>query len=188
MSIKLIVGLGNPGQQYCETRHNVGFWFLEELAFRHGVGWVDDSRFVGKIAEIRFDGVRALLLKPQTFMNRSGQSVGNLLRYYKIAPEETVVVHDELDLPLGIVKLKKSGGHAGHNGVRDIIAQLGSNEFYRLRVGVGRPPSGQSVVNYVLSAPSREDREIIFTAFENVYKNVDLLVLGQFERLMGCLR
>jgi PTH1 family peptidyl-tRNA hydrolase len=187
VSIKLVVGLGNPGQQYRETRHNAGFWFLDELAARQGAGWVSDAQFIGQLATLRFGGVKLLLLKPQTFMNRSGQSVGNLLRYHKFDPENILVVHDELDLPVGVVKLKKNGGHAGHNGLRDIIAHLGSNDFYRLRIGINRPLRGQDVVNYVLSAPSREERETIFSAFEKVYENLEFLIAGQVEQLMNRL-
>lgn len=187
MSIKLIVGLGNPGQQYCENRHNAGFWFVDELAARYGGEWISDAQFRGKLTTLRIGGEKVLLLKPQTYMNRSGDSVGNLLRYYKFAPENIVVAHDELDLSVGVVKLKKNGGHAGHNGLRDIIAHLGSSDFYRIRIGINRPVVGQDVANYVLSAPSREEKGMIIAAFENLYNNIDLLLAGQFERLMNRL-
>lgn len=187
MGIKLIVGLGNPGRQYGETRHNAGFWFLDELAARYGVEWSADTKFQGHLAAVAVAGVKVLLLKPQTFMNRSGQSVGAVLRYYKFEPEHILVVHDELDLSVGVVRIKKGGGHAGHNGLRDIVAHLGNNNFYRLRVGIDRPPSAQAVVDYVLSAPSRQEKEMILSVFENVYKDMDLLISGEFERLMNRL-
>lgn len=136
---------------------------------------------------LSLDGVKLLLLKPHTFMNHSGHAVGNLLRYYKFDPEEMLVVHDELDLDVGVVKLKKNGGHAGHNGLRDVIAHLGCGDFYRLRIGINRPKNGESVVNYVLSVLSPKDKEMILSAFENVYKNIDLLIAGEFERLMNRL-
>lgn len=187
MGIKLIVGLGNPGRQYGETRHNAGFWFLDGLAARYGATWGVDAKFQGYVTTIHVGGVKLLLLKPQTFMNCSGQSVGVALRYYKFEPENILVAHDELDLGVGVVRIKKGGGHAGHNGLRDIIAHLSDNNFYRLRIGIDRPLSAQNVVSYVLAAPSRQERDVILSVFENVYKNMDLLISGEFERLMNRL-
>jgi PTH1 family peptidyl-tRNA hydrolase len=187
VGIKLIVGLGNPGRQYSETRHNAGFWFLDDLALRHGAGWGGDARFLGELASVSLAGTKLLLLKPQTFMNRSGQAVGNLLRYYKFGPENILVVHDELYLGAGAVKFKKNGGHAGHNGLRDIIEHLDSKDFYRLRIGINRPLVGRNVTDYVLSAPSREERATIVLAFERVYENIGLLATGQFDLLMNRL-
>ena len=149
--IKLIVGLGNPGQQYEKTRHNVGFLFLDLLVIESGGAWVNESRFQGLFAEIVVAGSKVMLLKPTTFMNRSGGSVGKVARYYKLLPEEILVVHDELDFAPGVVKLKKNGGHAGHNGLRDIIAHLGSGDFYRLRIGIGRPSASAVIADFVLS-------------------------------------
>jgi len=151
--IKLIVGLGNPGRQYEKTRHNAGFLFLDTLADQLGCTWVNESKFQGIFTQGKIANTPVMLLKPDTFMNRSGQSVGKIARYYKLQPEEILVVHDELDFNPGIVKLKKDGGHAGHNGLRDIIAHLNSNQFYRLRIGIGRPAAGKFVAVFVLSSP-----------------------------------
>ncbi|MEQ1530863.1 MAG: aminoacyl-tRNA hydrolase [Methylococcales bacterium] len=172
--IKLIVGLGNPGLQYEKTRHNVGFLFLRELA---GSSWLEESRFQGLLSEYKSANRSVKLLMPQTFMNLSGQSVGKVCRYYKILPQEILVVHDELDFGLGVVKLKKDGGHAGHNGLKDIIAHLSSKEFYRLRIGIGRPPTGSDVANYVLSNPSKKEQELIETVFAEAKTLVDKLLL-----------
>jgi peptidyl-tRNA hydrolase, PTH1 family len=155
--IKLIVGLGNPGQQYEKTRHNVGFLFLENLAADMGCGWRKQADFQSLFAEGLYASQKLMLLKPETFMNRSGLAVGKVARYYKLLPEEILVVHDELDFAVGVVRLKQGGGHAGHNGLRDIIAHLGSNNFYRLRLGIGRPAPGRAVADYVLSEPSRAE-------------------------------
>jgi PTH1 family peptidyl-tRNA hydrolase len=165
--IKLIVGLGNPGRQYEKTRHNAGFLFLDELADDFGSSWIKENRFQGYITEISIAAQKIILLKPDTFMNLSGLSVGKVARYYKFSPEEILVVHDELDFLVGVVKLKKNGGHAGHNGLRDIISNLGSNDFYRLRIGIGRPQSSKTVADFVLSAPSKEEIQLLKSAFLN---------------------
>ncbi len=173
--IKLIVGLGNPGSQYDKTRHNAGFLFLDYMLDKFGGSWSADARFNALVADCRISGVKVILLKPQTFMNRSGLSVGAVSRYYKIPVDEILVVHDELDLPVGVVKLKKSGGHAGHNGLRDIIANLSSRDFYRLRLGIGRPVAGKKVADYVLSVPSKVDVELINDCFvwvENFFSRI----------------
>ncbi len=164
--IKLIVGLGNPGQQYEKTRHNAGFLFLDRLASELGVFWVSQSKFQCSLAEANIGNTSVMLLKPATFMNRSGESVGKVARYYKVMPEEILVVHDELDFNPGVLRLKISGGHAGHNGLRDIISHLGSNEFYRLRIGIGRPDQKQDVANFVLSQPTKLESEMIGSAIE----------------------
>jgi PTH1 family peptidyl-tRNA hydrolase len=183
--IKLIVGLGNPGRQYEKTRHNAGFLFVDHLAQDFGASFVQASKFYGEIAECKLGGERLLLLKPATFMNRSGQSVSALLKYYKLQPDRMLVVHDELDFNPGVVKLKKDGGHAGHNGLRDIMAHLGSNEFYRLRLGIGRPPAGKAVADYVLSAPSRQEAELLDAAIKNGSGCVPLLVAGEIDAAMN---
>ena len=154
--IKLVVGLGNPGHQYEKTRHNVGFIFLDELGFTYRAGWSAMSQFQGEVASCVIAGQQLILLKPQTFMNKSGGAVGKLLRYYKIKPEQMLVVHDELELAEGVCKLKRDGGHAGHNGLRDIIANIDSRDFYRLRIGIGRPQIGANIADYVLSKPSQD--------------------------------
>jgi PTH1 family peptidyl-tRNA hydrolase len=185
--IKLIVGLGNPGQQYDRTRHNAGFWFLDGLISNYAVSWSYEGRFEGSVSNALIAKQKVVLLKPQTFMNLSGRAVGNLSRYFKFEPEEILVVHDELDFEPGVIRLKKGGGHAGHNGLRDIAANLGSKDFYRLRVGIGRPPGRQSVADYVLSAPSAQDRQLMLEGFEPVYKVIDSLIEGSFEKVMNQL-
>ncbi len=185
--IKLIVGLGNPGQQYQKTRHNAGFLFLDGLAADLGGAWVSESRFQGLIAECSLPAGKLILLKPQAFMNRSGQSVGMVARYYKLQPEEILVVHDELDFDAGVVKLKKDGGHAGHNGLRDIIAHLGSKEFYRLRIGIGRPEAGKQVADYVLSNPSKMELDLIVSAFDQGRSHIDQLIAVHMPAAMNRL-
>jgi len=182
--IKLIVGLGNPGQEYEKTRHNAGFLFLDYLY--SGI-WLNEPRFNGQTAILNIGSQQVRLLKPMNFMNRSGQSFGNVARYYKINSDEILVVHDELDFKTGVVKLKKGGGHAGHNGLRDIIAHLNSNDFYRLRIGIDRPSSSQQVSNYVLSAPNKFDVERMFQAFDDVIPYFDEVVLGDIAKAMNGL-
>jgi PTH1 family peptidyl-tRNA hydrolase len=185
--IKLIVGLGNPGQQYEKTRHNAGFLFLDSLAKEFGCVWSNQARFQGLFAEYGVSGDKVMLLKPDTFMNRSGQSVGKIARYYKLFPEEILVVHDELDFNPGVLKLKKDGGHAGHNGLRDIIAHLGSKEFYRLRVGIGRPPPGKVVADFVLSAPSKLESEMMLKAFDLASVYMGQIINGDMAIVMNKL-
>ena len=185
--IKLIVGLGNPGQQYEKTRHNAGFLFLDSLAKEFGAVWSNQVRFQGLFAECSVAGGKVLLLKPDTFMNRSGQSVGKVVRYYKLLPEEILVVHDELDFNPGVLKLKKDGGHAGHNGLRDIIAHLSSKEFYRLRIGIGRPSSGKVVSDFVLSAPSKLEWEMMLNAFDVASGCLGQMIAGDMAIVMNRL-
>ena len=174
--IKLIVGLGNPGRQYEKTRHNAGFLFLDYLAALNHLGWSSNSQFQGEMTDFTLGGNKLLLLKPMTFMNKSGLAVGSVLRYYKIKPEEMLVVHDELDLAAGVVKMKRDGGHAGHNGLRDIIAHVGSRDFYRLRIGIGRPSAGGNVADYVLSRPSGEVFVLLDDAFKLLESNLEFLL------------
>ena len=155
---KLIVGLGNPGPDYSETRHNAGFWFCERLASRVGARFNQESRFHGQVARTP-EGL--WLLMPDTFMNRSGQSVGALARFYRIAPAEILVVHDELDLPPGQSRLKFGGGLGGHNGLKDISAHCGTHDYWRLRLGIGHPGDRNAVVGFVLKRPSRVEEELI---------------------------
>ncbi len=185
--IKLIVGLGNPGRQYEKTRHNAGFLFLDRLVSESNCTWASESRFDGLMAEIGLAGGKVMLLKPATFMNRSGQAVGKVARYYKLAPEEILVVHDELDFDAGVVRLKKDGGHAGHNGLRDIIAHLGSKDFYRLRVGIGRPSSGKVVADFVLSDPSKNEWGLMSSAFDIASGYVSQMVVGDMSAVMNKL-
>ena len=183
--IKLIVGLGNPGQRYEKTRHNAGFLFLDRLASELGVFWVSQSKFQCSLAEANIGNTGVMLLKPTTFMNRSGESVGKVARYYKVMPEEILVVHDELDFNPGVLRLKISGGHAGHNGLRDIISHLGSNEFYRLRIGIGRPDQKQDVANFVLSQPTKLESEMIGSAIELGQSFMAQMVSGDIATVMN---
>lgn len=155
--LALIVGLGNPGAEYARTRHNAGFWFVDELARRHRGAFRAESKLQGELARIGVAGADIWLLKPTTFMNRSGGAIAAVCGFYKIAVESVLVAHDEIDLPVGTLRLKQGGGHGGHNGLRDSIATLG-DAFWRLRIGVGHPGQRDEVVNYVLRrAPADED-------------------------------
>ena len=155
---KLVVGLGNPGADYSETRHNAGFWFCERLAVRERAQFRQESRFHGWLGK----GLSGMwLLMPDTFMNRSGQSVGALARFYRIAPADILVVHDELDLPPGQARLKFGGGLGGHNGLKDITAHCGTHDYWRLRLGIGHPGERTGVVAYVLKPPRHEERVLI---------------------------
>jgi PTH1 family peptidyl-tRNA hydrolase len=185
--IKLIVGLGNPGRQYEKTRHNAGFLFLDRLVSESNCDWVKESRFDGFLAEINFSGGKVMLLKPDTFMNRSGQAVGKVARYYKLVPEAILVIHDELDFDVGVVKLKKDGGHAGHNGLRDIIAHLGSKDFYRLRIGIGRPLVGKAVADFVLSSPSKDEWDLMLSAFEFAGDYVGQMIVDDMSTVINKL-
>ncbi len=176
--IKLIVGLGNPGQQYDKTRHNAGFLFLDGLASERGSVWVKGACPQALFAEFKVAGERVMLLKPQAFMNRSGQVVGQVARYYRFNVDEILVVHDEMDFDIGIIRLKKDGGHAGHNGLKDIISHLGAKDFYRLRIGVGRPVDKGELVNYVLSVPSRQDSQELNLAIDRGLGYIDQIVVG----------
>jgi PTH1 family peptidyl-tRNA hydrolase len=161
---RLVVGLGNPGAEYSETRHNAGFWFCERLAPRLGVNLARESRFHGLAGLARAEGVWLLL--PQTYMNRSGQAVGALARFHKIAPAEILVVHDELDIPPGQLRIKFGGGLGGHNGLKDISAHLGTQDYWRLRIGIGHPGDRNEVVNYVLKPPRKEESAEIDAALD----------------------
>ena len=183
--IKLIVGLGNPGSNYELTRHNAGFLFLDRLAQDFSCMWSKSVQFQGLIAECRIGLNKVFLLKPQTFMNRSGQSVGQMVRYYKLMPEELLVVHDELDFPPGVLRLKKNGGHGGHNGLRDIIAHLGSTDFFRLRIGINRPSSKSIVADYVLSEPSQADAAAIDAAIIKGKNNIEKIISGDMALAMN---
>jgi PTH1 family peptidyl-tRNA hydrolase len=185
--IKLIVGLGNPGRQYEKTRHNAGFLFLDTLASELGCTWFNESKFQGVFAQGKIANTPVMLLKPDTFMNRSGQSVGKIVRYYKLQAEEILVVHDELDFNPGIVKLKKDGGHAGHNGLRDIIAHLNANQFYRLRIGIGRPAAGKVVADFVLSSPSKNESELLLAAFDLSRGYIPQMVNGDMAAVMNSI-
>lgn len=184
--IKLIVGLGNYERQYQENRHNAGFLFLDYLLENIGTKtWTKESKFHGLIANILINSHRVILLKPHTFMNRSGLSVASIARFYKIESDEILVVHDELDFEVGVVKLKMGGGHAGHNGLRDVMAGLGDRGFYRARLGIGRPVVGKPVVDYVLSNFSKPDREKLLSAFVLLNAQMAKIVAGDMPSAMS---
>jgi PTH1 family peptidyl-tRNA hydrolase len=183
-AIRLIVGLGNPGREYESTRHNVGFRWVDELARLHKMSFKNESRFHGLAARGQFHGHDVLLLKPQTFMNASGRSVAALAQFHKIALEEILVVHDELDLPPGVARLKFGGGHGGHNGLKDIIAHFGSKEFWRLRLGIGHPGDRDEVTNYVLNDTRNEERELILGAMSKAQDVAHLVIEGKTEAAM----
>lgn len=178
-AIRLIVGLGNPGAKYEETRHNAGAHFVEAIARQNGATLQAESRFNGLTARITLDSHDVRLLIPTTFMNLSGQAVAPIANFFKITPEEILVAHDELDLPPGIARLKKGGGHGGHNGLRDIIPALGnSKEFYRLRIGIGHPGSAKQVSNYVLSKAPVEERVAADAAIDEALHVLPKIVGG----------
>jgi len=186
-SIRLVAGLGNPGREYTNTRHNAGFWFADGLASRLGASFGTEARFAGDIA--RSGDVR--IVKPTTYMNLSGKSVASLARFFTIAPAEVLVVHDELDLRPGEAKLKFGGGHAGHNGLRDIQAQLGTTDFWRLRIGIGHPRDSeftqQEVVDYVLKPPRAEEALVIDAAVLRALDAWPAICAGDMERAMMVL-
>jgi PTH1 family peptidyl-tRNA hydrolase len=182
MSIRLIVGLGNPGTEYEQTRHNAGFWLVDQLARGE---LKRETRFQALAAKTRIANNEVWLLEPQTFMNRSGQSVGTLARFYKINPDEVLVVHDELDLPPGAAKIKKGGSSGGHNGLKDITAALGTQDFWRLRLGIGHPRElnlQQPVADFVLHRPRKEEQTLIDQAIEKSLSVIALLCEGKFEQ------
>ena len=185
--IRLIAGLGNPGPQYESTRHNVGFWLVDEIAARNGGQFRLDQKFQGLLGRISVAGQDIRLLKPMTFMNRSGQSLGAVMHYFDIPPERVLVAHDELDLPVGQLRLKQGGGHAGHNGLRDIINVLGARDFRRLRIGIDHPGDRGQVVSYVLSRASKDDERCIRDALDEVERSLVDLVAGEFQRAMNRL-
>ncbi|MDA3979589.1 MULTISPECIES: aminoacyl-tRNA hydrolase [Gallibacterium] len=186
--IKLIVGLGNPGSKYADTRHNAGEWLIERIARRFNLTLKDENKFFGKTAIATISGQDVRLLVPTTFMNLSGKSVGALASFYRILPEEILVIHDELDLPPGSVKLKLGGGHGGHNGLKDIIAQLAnSKNFYRLRVGIGHPGDKNLVASYVLSKPSPQDQTLIDKALDEAESCIEILIKDGIDKAMNRL-
>ena len=185
-SVQLIVGLGNPGNKYDQTRHNAGFWFVDEVARQYGVVFRPETKFLGEVARVQANGLDFWLLKPATFMNRSGQSIQALAQFYKIPVESILVVHDELDLDAGVAKLKIGGGHGGHNGLRDMIAVMGKT-FPRLRLGIGHPGHRDQVVDYVLKSPSKIDRQLIDDAMYCASKVMYEVISGDMQKAMHIL-
>ena len=183
---KLIVGLGNPGNEYARTRHNAGFWFVDELARANGGSWRRESKYQCELARVRIGEGELWLMKPMTFMNRSGAAVQAVAGFYRIAPAQMLVAHDEIDLPPGVVRLKQAGGHGGHNGVRDVIAQLGA-DFWRLRIGVGHPGSKEQVIDAVLDRASAVEQQLIDAALARAYAALPELLRGDAQKVMKML-
>ncbi len=181
--LKLIVGLGNPGDEYARTRHNAGFWFIDELAARHGGNLRADRRHHGDMARVQIGEAEVILLKPMQYMNRSAGPVGSVADFYKIDPGAILVAHDELDLPVGTVRLKEGGGHGGHNGLRDLIPRVGEG-FWRLRIGIGHPGEKSEVVDYVLTRAPAAEENLIRTAVAAAADVLPVLIAEGPQRAM----
>ena len=181
--IRLIVGLGNPGSQYDKTRHNAGFWFVDELARRYSGRLASAKRFSGEACKLQVGNHTVWLLKPMTFMNRSGLAVSQLANFYQIPVDQILVGHDELDIPAGDVRLKQAGGHGGHNGLRDIHAHMTAN-YWRLRLGIGHPGDRNQVVDYVLSRPSVADEAVILRTIDTAAAQIELILSGEMQQAM----
>lgn len=179
--IKLIVGLGNPGEKYEKTRHNAGFWFVDIIAAQTACKLTPDAKMFGIVGKVNAD---TWLLKPITFMNASGKAVAALASYYKISPVEILVAHDELDLPAGTAKLKFGGGHGGHNGLKDIHAALGTADYWRMRIGIGHPGDKNEVINYVLKAPTKDEKDALEGSIHEAAGITPFLLAGDFEAAM----
>ncbi len=185
--VQLIVGLGNPGDEHELTRHNAGFWFANALSQHWDTPFRREAKFHGEVCRISVQGEPVWLLKPDTWMNRSGQAVARLARFYKISLEAILVAHDELDLSPGTVRLKQGGGHGGHNGLRDIISLMGANEFARLRVGIGHPGSSQDVTGFVLGRPPAAERQLIDEAIGRTVNELPHIIHGDYQKAMNRL-
>jgi peptidyl-tRNA hydrolase, PTH1 family len=183
LPLKLIVGLGNPGRDYARTRHNAGWWFVDELAARAHGSWRHDARQHTELARIEIDGSELWLLKPTAFMNRSGVPVAAVANFYRISPAEMLVVHDDIDLPPGIARLKQGGGHGGHNGLRDVIAHIGA-DFWRLRLGVGHPGSKDLVLDAVLDRPTQAEQQAIDEAMARALEIMPELLRSGAQKAM----
>jgi PTH1 family peptidyl-tRNA hydrolase len=183
--LKLIVGLGNPGSEHIQTRHNAGFWFLDSLAERLSLNFVLDKKFQSEICRYQNDNFDCLLCKPQTYMNDSGKAVQALIKFYKIPVNKILIVHDEIDLDVGNLRFKIGGGHGGNNGVRDIIEKVGDTNFSRLRIGIGHPGSVDKVVSYVLNKPNNDDTENILIGINIIIDEYQNLFQGKIEELMN---
>jgi len=184
--IRLIVGLGNPGAEYARTRHNAGFWFVDELAALAKAKWKRETRFQSAMARADIAGQEVWLLKPQTMMNGSGAAVGAAARFYQLTPDALLIVHDEIDLPAGVARLKHDGGHGGHNGLRDVIANIGA-QFWRLRLGVGHPGNKDEVIDYVLKRAGPGEQELIDTALQRSLQLVPELLRFGAQKVMNQL-
>lgn len=185
--IKLIVGLANPGKEYADTRHNAGEWFVQALTDADNIQLRPENKFHGYYGQMKLHNVPCHLLIPTTFMNLSGRAVQAVANYLKISPAEILVAHDEVDLPVGTIKLKFDGGNGGHNGLKDIISHLNTKQFYRLRIGVGRPRAGQDTADYVLGNPSKTERKQIDSSISQSLDILPLIMEGEFQKAMQLL-
>jgi PTH1 family peptidyl-tRNA hydrolase len=183
--VQLIVGLGNPGNEYEQTRHNAGYWFVDAVARQYCTSFKSEKKFHGDVARITINGQEVWLLKPDTFMNRSGQAIQALASFYKIKLENILVAHDELDLDPGVIRLKKEGGHGGHNGLRDTIEKMGGKNFLRLRIGIGHPGDKNKVSGYVLKKASSDDQTDIVCALEQALKVLPQVIEGDLQKAMN---
>lgn len=182
--MKVIVGLGNPGSEYAKTKHNVGFMFIDAMAEKLGVSeWRD--KFEAKIAETRIGSEKVLLVKPMTYMNESGQAVGSIMSFYKLLPEDLIVVHDDMDIPAGTIRIRKKGSAGGHNGIKSILAHVGDEHFARVRIGIGRPLTGWTVVNHVLAPFSNEDAPRIDEAIKYLEPAVECIINDDVDMAMN---
>jgi PTH1 family peptidyl-tRNA hydrolase len=186
-ALRLVVGLGNPGPQYADTRHNAGFWLVDELACQHGGQFRSEAKYHGETCRIALAGQELWLLKPMTFMNRSGLAVAALARFHRIPLPAILVVHDDLDLPPGVARLKRAGGHGGHNGLRDLIAHLGGNDFLRLRLGTGHPGDSREVLDHVLRRAPSSERALLEQAILDALRELPRLAAGQWDRAVHAL-
>ena len=183
-ALRLIVGLGNPGPQYTRTRHNAGFWLLDRVAHEARAAWRHDSKSNAELVRTTYAGTELWLMKPQTFMNRSGQAVVAHALYYKILPDEILVVHDELDLQPGTVRMKRGGGSGGHNGLKDITQRLATPDYWRLRLGIGHPGDRNAVIDYVLHVARAEEEDLILEAIDRSLAVLPTAAQGKFEVAM----
>lgn len=181
--IQLVVGLGNPGDDHSRTRHNAGFWVVDEVVRRARASWSDERKFQGELTKAAIGGREVRLLKPMTYMNRSGLSVQSLMGYLKLVPEQVLAVHDDIDLPTGVVRLKWDGGHGGHNGLRDLNQHLG-DQYRRVRLGIGRPINSAEVIDYVLQRPGKDEQSLLDDAVGRAADAVELIVGGGMEKAM----
>ncbi|MDH3713756.1 MAG: aminoacyl-tRNA hydrolase [Gammaproteobacteria bacterium] len=186
-NLTLVVGLGNPGDKYNQTRHNAGFWYIDQLAGRLGARFSYEKRFQAHLAAVLVDGRKLRLMKPGTYMNHSGRALAAVAHYYDVPAGEILIAHDELDLPPGTVRLKRGGGHGGHNGLRDVIAALGEREFWRLRIGIGHPGQRDDVIDYVLHRASVVEQQAIDEALQKGLAETEPLLAGELERVMHVL-
>ena len=186
LPLKLIVGLGNPGSEYARTRHNAGFWFVDELAARHGGSFRAESRHQGELAKVRIGEADLWLFKPMSYMNRSGGPVRSVASFYKLEPASILVAYDELDFPPGVARLKENGSAGGHNGMRDVIAHIGAG-FWRIRIGIGHPGDKSRVLDHVLSRPSAEEERLIREAISAAADIVPVLLEQGAQRAMNRL-